>query len=115
MSATEMQARATKVFREPNTTTMVGIIGGSGLDDPGVFGVGWSTHAAHHFFTARPPPACPLVPEPPTSLGPAVRRACCLRTDLFTDRKEVDCDTPYGKPSDKMITVSGAPVQPLAP
>ena len=44
-----------------------------------------------------------------------MRRACCLRTDLFTDRKEVDCDTPYGKPSDKMITVSGAPVQPLAP
>jgi len=44
---------------------MVGIIGGSGLDDP----------------------------------------------DLFTDRKEVDCDTPYGKPSDKMITgtIGGVP------
>ena len=62
MSATEMQARATKVFREPNTTTMVGIIGGSGLDDPGVFGVGWSTHARgaplFHRASAARLPAC---------------------------------------------------------
>ena len=30
-----MKERATKVFSTPNTAIMVGIIGGSGLDDPG--------------------------------------------------------------------------------
>ena len=30
-------ARAKSVFHTPNVTTMVGIIGGSGLDDPDLF------------------------------------------------------------------------------
>ena len=62
--------RSTKVLNTPNSTTMVGIIGGSGLDDP----------------------------------------------DLLADREEVEVDTPYGKPSDKLIKgkIDGVPCVLLA-
>eukprot|EP00040_Diaphanoeca_grandis_P026815 m.150718 g.150718 ORF g.150718 m.150718 type:complete len:289 (-) comp30741_c0_seq4:179-1045(-) len=54
----DMAERAKKVVMTPNEKVMIGIIGGSGMDDP----------------------------------------------TLFTDRKEVIVETPYGPPSDVMIT-----------
>lgn len=62
--------RATKVLNTPNTVVKVGIIGGSGLDDP----------------------------------------------DILQDRVESEVDTPYGKPSDVLLsgTIAGVPCVLLA-
>eukprot|EP00035_Acanthoeca_spectabilis_P000075 m.70703 g.70703 ORF g.70703 m.70703 type:complete len:291 (-) comp10029_c0_seq2:92-964(-) len=70
MSAEEKRVRAVKVLGTANSTVKIGIIGGTGLDDP----------------------------------------------DLLQDRAEVKIDTPYGPPSDVLITgtISGVPCVLLA-